>query len=175
MGLSLPLEESQDTNGEPQESYEQEQRSHGITIPGIPISGSQLKFNRATGSAYRPKEHKQRIFEIYEFASRYIEQNGFTAPLFPNGVPIYMSIIFRFPYRKQDYRTGARAGELKPNAPLYVIGNKDLDNLLKPLKDGFKGLFYADDRQIVKYINIVKQYSKTPNTFVQVGELHERS
>lgn len=142
-----------------------------LDIHGEPVSGSQLKFNRSTGSAYRPKEHKQRVFTIYEYAKMEIERRGLPRPLFSKGTPVEMSVTFRFPYRSGDYRTGKHAGELKANAPTYVLGNKDLDNMLKPLKDGLKGVIYADDKQIARYGEIIKVYSESPGTTIIVREL----
>jgi Holliday junction resolvase RusA-like endonuclease len=85
---------------------------------------------------------------------------------------IWISVDFYFPYRKADYRTGANSHILKDNAPEFVIGNKDLDNLLKPLKDGLKGVVYSDDKQIVMYTNIVKKYSESPRTIVNIGDMY---
>lgn len=140
-----------------------------ITIPGEPISGSQLKFNRKTGSAYRPKEHKQRVFTVSEFCASVVPDNQ--RPFFRKGVPLSMGVEFYFPYRSQDYGTGRNEGVLKANAPIFVIGNKDIDNLLKPLKDGLKGVAINDDKQIVIYTQIVKKYSESPRTIVTLQEI----
>ena len=142
-----------------------------VIIHGEPISGSQLKFNRKTGNAYRPKEHKQRVFEVSEFARRAAE--GKELPIFPNGIPVSFKCVMYFPHRKGDYRTGAKSHELKPNAPKWVIGNKDLDNLLKPLKDGLKGIVFADDNQIVHYADVGKLYSVTPRTEILIRRLSQ--
>lgn len=164
-----------------QDAQEQEQEHTGeldgsgktliLDIHGIPVSGSQLKFNRKTGSAFRPKEHKQRVFTIYEYAKDYTIRHNLAIPVFKKGTPLYFEVAFLFPYRTQDYRTGQNAGKLKPNAPIWVLGNKDLDNMLKPLKDGLKGIIYADDKQIAKYGEITKQYSESPKTLITVREL----
>lgn len=141
-----------------------------LEIPGEPISGSQLKFNRKSGTAYRPKAHSQRVFTIYEFAANLIPEPE--RPYFGNGQMVWISVEFYFPYRKGDYRTGKNSHILKDDAPTFVIGNKDLDNLLKPLKDGLKGVVINDDKQIVMYSQITKQYSKTPKTIVKVGQIN---
>lgn len=146
-------------------------KSISLEIHGIPVSGSQLKFNRTTGAAYRPKEHKQRVYTIYEYSNHVLDERGLDKPYFKKGTPLRLSVMFFFPYRNADYRTGKHAGELKENAPTYVIGNKDLDNLLKPLKDGIKGVIMADDKQIVSYGTIVKVYSESPRTEILVEEV----
>jgi Holliday junction resolvase RusA-like endonuclease len=142
-----------------------------IEIGGEPISGSQLKFNRQTGHAFRPKEHKQRVFTIFEYANNTLEERGLKRPLFSKGIPLKLSVEFYFPYRQQDYGTGRNAGVLKPSAPKYMEGRKDIDNLLKPLKDGLKGVMYVDDKQIVEYGRMVKLYSETPRTIIYVEEI----
>lgn len=142
-----------------------------FVIQGVPLSGSQLKFNRATGNAYRPKEHKQRVFEVYEFAKRAVEDKIDELPYFKKGMPVILSVVFYFPYRGADYRTGSKSHLLKDNAPKYVIGNKDIDNLLKPLKDGLKGVVIADDKQIVGYGEMWKLYSESPRTEVKVKRI----
>jgi Holliday junction resolvase RusA-like endonuclease len=144
-----------------------------LDIHGIPVSGSQLKFNRKTGSAFRPKEHKQRVFTIYEYAQGFVDRWNLEYPVFGKGVALFLEVHFFFPYRDQDYRRikGVVSSELKPNAPKWVLGKKDLDNMLKPLKDGLKGVIYADDKQIVKYGEIIKQYSESPRTLITVREI----
>jgi Holliday junction resolvase RusA-like endonuclease len=154
---------------EPKLPIDLHERSLEFTISGIPVSGSQLKFNRKTGNAYRPTEHKQRVYEVYEFACRAVPEQ--LRPMYRKGTPIAIGVTFYFPYRSGDYGTGKNEGILKPNAPVYVIGNKDLDNMLKPLKDGMKGVVYNDDKQIVKYLDITKLYSESPRTVVRVQEL----
>lgn len=142
-----------------------------LDIAGEPISGSQLKFNRNTGNAYRPTIHKQRVFTIYEYAKNKLEEDGLERPFFKKGTPVSLSVEFQFPYRSSDYRTGKYSGQLKPNAPIYCIGNKDIDNLLKPLKDGLQGVVFVNDAQIVQYGNIIKRYSETPSTIIIVREV----
>lgn len=158
---------------EPPRITEIETNDRNITldIHGEPISGSQLKFNRHTGNAYRPTAHKQRVFTIYQYCQEKLKQLGVDKPYFDRGIPLKLSVFFYFPYRSGDYRTGKHAGELKPNAPTWVIGQKDLDNLLKPLKDGMKGVIYADDKQIAMYGTIEKRYSESPRTEILVEEL----
>jgi Holliday junction resolvase RusA-like endonuclease len=141
-----------------------------LEVPGEPISGSQLKFNRSSGTAYRPKAHSQRVFTIHEYAANAVPEEE--RPYFGNGIMVWISVEFYFPYRKSDYRTGKYSDVLKDSAPEFVIGNKDLDNLLKPLKDGLKGVAISDDKQIVMYTGIVKKYSQSPKTVVQIGQIN---
>jgi Holliday junction resolvase RusA-like endonuclease len=140
-----------------------------FTIQGEPKSGSQLKFNRKTGNAYRPKEHKIRMQDVYDAACSYIPEGQ--RPYFRKGTPIILGVRFYFPYRSTDYGTGKNIGVLKPNAPTFCIGQKDIDNMLKPLKDGMKGVVYNDDKQIVAYSECWKLYSESPRTVVTIKEV----
>jgi Holliday junction resolvase RusA-like endonuclease len=142
-----------------------------LEIPGEPISGSQLKFNRATGFAYRPTQHQQRVYTVNEYARRVLERRDIKRPMFGQGILLKLDVQFRFPHRKQDYGTGKNATKLKLSAPTYVQGRKDLDNLLKPLKDGMKGVVYTDDSQIVEYGLVSKVYSETPGTIIYLEEI----
>lgn len=141
-----------------------------FTIPGEPISGSQLMFNRKSGHAYRPKQHTIRKQDVYEAACSYIPDSQ--RPYYRKGTPIVLGVRFYFPYRGVDYGSGRNAGLLKPTAPHFCIGNKDIDNLLKPLKDGMKGVAYNDDKQIVGYSEMWKLYSESPRTIVSIKEVN---
>lgn len=143
-----------------------------VTIPGEPISGSQLKFNRKTGFAYRPDKHKQRIFEIYEFTKRALENANVAMPAFGRGVNVVFKCTLVFSHNKGHFGTGKNANVLKPSAPTFCQGRSDIDNLLKPLKDGLKGLVYHDDRQIVRYEAIEKRYGLSPATHISVWEVN---
>ena len=144
-------------------------RTIEFTIPKEPVSGSQLKFNRRTGNAYRPAMHKHRVQEVYDAACKVVDDVA--RPYFRQGTPIVLGVKFYFPYRNQDYGTGRNQGVLKSSAPTFVIGNKDIDNLLKPLKDGMKGVIYNDDKQIVGYSEHWKLYSESPRTVVTIQEI----
>lgn len=144
-----------------------------FTIYGEPLASNNLKFNRKTGYAYRPKEHKQRIYSVHEYSEKALLDLGITTfPLFKKDTPLYMSAQLVFPYRKGDYRTGQSSDQLKPNAPRFVTVKKDIDNILKPLKDGMKGVIYFDDSQVCRYTEIEKVYGFTPCTEVTIGVLN---
>jgi Holliday junction resolvase RusA-like endonuclease len=145
-----------------------------FVVYGEPLASNNLKFNRKTGYAYRPKEHKQRIYSVREYAERELGKYGITAfPLFKKGTPLYLRAKLIFPYRRQDYRTGRHEDQLKPNAPKYVTVKKDIDNILKPLKDGMTSVIYFDDSQVCRYEQIEKVYGITPCTEVTVGVLND--
>lgn len=155
-----------------------------IVVPGLIKQGGQLRFNRKTGTPYRPKEHMERKREVAKQAAARLRSLGIEDkqfPYFEKGTPIALGVLFYFPYRKQDLDTsdtakaevelGYRTDLVKPNAPKYALNSKDIDNLLKPLKDGMKGIAYYDDREIVGYLQHWMLYSLTPGTIITLQEL----
>ena len=145
-----------------------------INVPGEPVSGSQLKvrLNPKTGKpvTYRPASHKARKQDVYDAARSVIPEPQ--RPYFKRGTPVVLGVKFYFPYRAQDYGSGRNEGILKPNAPTFCIGSKDIDNLLKPLKDGLIGVVVNDDKQIVGYSEHWKLYSESPRTLITVKEIN---
>ena len=144
-----------------------------FSVHGEPIPGSQLQMNRKTGHIYRPPEHKQRVFSVHEYARHALSQMGFTdVPFYGRDTPVNLSVLFFFGYRKIDFGTGKNANKLKNSAPKFMLGKKDLDNLLKPLKDGMQGVIYHDDKQVVEYGYITKRYSLNPHTKIKLEIAH---
>lgn len=67
-----------------------------------------------------------------------------TDPLYPTGVPLEITFVFRLPRPKAHY--GAKG--LKPSAPLWHMQYPDADKLLRTTLDALTGLLYADDAQV---------------------------
>lgn len=65
--------------------------------------------------------------------------------------PVKVHARFYFPRPKSHYRTGKRASELKPNAPLYCSTVPDLDKLQRAIGDALKGVILRDDSLIVHW------------------------
>ncbi len=93
--------------------------------------------------------------------------------------PIEMRIKWVMPRPKSHYRTGAHAGELKPDAPTYCTSLRrgDGDNLEKLILDALNEIFYLDDSQIAA-VQKVKVYDPTvperPRTEVILRKLMGR-
>ena len=64
--------------------------------------------------------------------------------------PLQVDIVYRLPRPRYHYRTGARANELKPNAPRWVDKKPDRDKLDRATCDALttSGVI-RDDAQIV--------------------------
>jgi Holliday junction resolvase RusA-like endonuclease len=155
-----------------------------IVVPGLIKQGAQLKFNRKTGSAYRPKEHTDRKKNVARVTSAKLRSLGIEDeqfPYFKKGTPIQLGVLFLFPYLDSHYDKGSTAEAeielgyrdslLKSDVPKWCMNSKDIDNMLKPLKDGMKGIAYDDDKEIVSYSQHAKLYSLKPGTMITLREL----
>lgn len=63
--------------------------------------------------------------------------------------PIRLSAIFFMPRPKGHFRTGKRAGELKPDAPQWHTCKPDRTKLMRSTEDALTGILWADDTLIV--------------------------
>jgi Holliday junction resolvase RusA-like endonuclease len=82
------------------------------------------------------------------------------------GMCVYRAIPKSFSKRRRE---AAERGELRP------ITKPDLDNYVKAAKDALKGVVWADDSQIVDYIEpFGKFYSERPRIEIVVTTLEER-
>ena len=68
----------------------------------------------------------------------------------PIAGPVELEVIFVFARPKAHYRTGKRAGELKPSAPHYAAKQPDADKLVRAIGDAITGIVVVDDAAIVK-------------------------
>ena len=64
-------------------------------------------------------------------------------------------------------REAALAGQLRPTT------KPDVSNVLKGVEDALKGLWYADDSQIVGYGELGKWYAERPRIEIAMQELEE--
>lgn len=67
--------------------------------------------------------------------------------------PVELRIVFRMPRPGYHFRTGARAHELKPNAPTYVAKRPDLSKLIRSTEDALtESGIYRDDAQVARLV-----------------------
>jgi Holliday junction resolvase RusA-like endonuclease len=79
----------------------------------------------------------------------------------PTG-PVRVDITFYLPRPKYHYRSGARANELKPNAPIYVDKKPDKDKLERATCDALTTAgVIRDDAQIASGL-VEKHYANGP-------------
>lgn len=97
-------------------------------------------------------------------------------PPYPYQGAIALGVLFfkRIPKGFNKYKTTlAEEGKIRPKG-----ARDDLDNLMKALKDAFKGITWLDDGQVVEYCDIGgkrtgKYYSNSPRAEVRVEFLKE--
>jgi crossover junction endodeoxyribonuclease RusA len=67
--------------------------------------------------------------------------------------PVELTITFWMPRPRYHFRTGARAHELKPNAPTYVGNRPDLSKLIRSTEDALtEAAVYHDDAQVARLV-----------------------
>lgn len=89
----------------------------------------------------------------------------------PIAGPVELEVIFVFARPKSHYRTGKRAGELKPSAPHYCSKIPDVDKLVRAIGDAITGVVVVSDAAIVK-LRAEKHFGP-PAAYVTVRELTE--
>lgn len=139
-------------------------------VPGVPAPGGSKKALPRPGGgpplivddAKRNKPWRSRVaaFALAAMADR---------P--PLEGPLQFQVTFSMPRPKGHYRTGRRAGELKPGAPHYHTTKPDATKLLRALEDALKGICWLDDSQVAIQ-RVYKVYqSDRPGAFVSVWRL----
>lgn len=92
--------------------------------------------------------------------------------MFPFAGPVWVRVEFRIPRPKSHYRTGKRAGEIKPGMLSYHAQKPDLDNLLKSTLDALTSAgLWVDDSQIA-HIDATKWWHDgAGGAVIEVGRL----
>ena len=89
------------------------------------------------------------------------------APELPIDEPIALELNFYMHRPKNHYRTGAKSGILKDNAPEWHKSKPDIDNLCKFVQDALNKIYYRDDSLICQLVS-KKQYSEKPRTEISI-------
>jgi hypothetical protein len=72
--------------------------------------------------------------------------------------PVELSVQFYFSRPKSHYGSGKNADVLKASAPTYHAQSPDLAKLVRSLEDGMTGAVWQDDRQVVAYRSISREW-----------------
>lgn len=84
--------------------------------------------------------------------------------------PVYVEASFVFPRPKGHYRSGARAAELRPDAPAYKSSTPDGDKLARAVGDALSGIVFRDDAQVAVW-SIRKVYGEPARAEISVRAL----
>lgn len=88
----------------------------------------------------------------------------------PHAGAVEVELLFTLA-RPLKHRVGSKvSGELRPDAPTYVVNNPDLDKLTRAALDGLTGAAFADDRQVASLL-AAKVYGDEPGVRVRVRGL----
>ena len=111
--------------------------TYEFSVPGRPHPCMRARLN-GHGGVYDPARNR--------VAKADIALSARAAGVRPmsGAVEIWINFAFRRP--KSHLR---KDGTLKPSAPVHHLRVPDLDNLVKTVKDGLKGIAWRDDCQVV--------------------------
>lgn len=140
-------------------------REYRAVVLGEPVAQGRPRFSRQGGfvKAYDPA--KSRDYKQYV---RLVAAQD--APAVPVTGAVLLSLkIYRAMPKSMSKakREAALAGQLRPTT------KPDVSNVLKGVEDALKGLWYADDSQIVGYGELGKWYSERPRIEVTMQEIEE--
>ena len=137
-------------------------REYRAVVLGEPVAQGRPRFSRQGGfvKAYDPaksRDYKQYVRLVAAQDAPAVPVTG--AVLL--SLKIYRAIPKSMSKRKREV---ALAGRLRPTT------KPDVSNVLKGVEDALKGVWYADDSQIVGYGELGKWYSERPRIEVTMAE-----
>lgn len=140
-------------------------REFRAVVLGEPIAQGRPRFSRQGGfvKAYDPprsRDYKQYIRLVAREDAPEVPVTGAVQL----SLKIYRAIPKSMPKRKRE---AAIAGRLRPTT------KPDVSNVLKGVEDALKGVWYADDSQIVGYGELGKWYSERPRIEIAMQEIEE--
>ena len=140
-------------------------REYKAIVLGEPVAQGRPRFSRQGGfmRAYDPDKSRE-----YKKYVRLVAAQD--APAVPVTGAVVLSLkIYRAVPKSMSKRKreAALAGQLRPTT------KPDVSNVLKGVEDALKGLWYADDSQIVGYGEIGKWYAERPRIEVTMTEVED--
>lgn len=131
-----------------------------IDVVGLPApQGSKKAFyNKKTGHINQVESSKKvapwRQDVVHAAQAAAVDQEWT-----PPAEPVEISIDFYLARPRYHFRTGARANELKPNAPSYVDKKPDVDKLARATLDALTNSAVIRDDAQVAALTLVKRYA----------------
>ena len=140
-------------------------REYKVVVLGEPVAQGRPRFSRQGGfvKAYDPARSRDYKQYVRLVAAKDAPEAPVTGAVLLS-LKIYRSIPKSMSKRKRE---AALAGRLRPTTKL------DVSNVLKGVEDALKGLWYADDSQIVGYGTLGKWYDKQPRIEITMQEIEE--
>ena len=137
-------------------------REYKAIVLGEPVAQGRPRFSRQGGfvKAYDPAKSRDYKQYVRLVASEDAPEAPVTGAVVLS-LRIYRAVPKSMSKRKRE---AALAGRLRPTT------KPDVSNVLKGVEDALKGLWYADDSQIVGYGELGKWYSERPRIEVTMAE-----
>ena len=115
-----------------------------IIIPFIPVATARPRFYIRKGHihSYDKQSSKKKAFASMlnlVMKKQLVYFDG----------PVELELIFNIPRARSHFGTGKNRSKGKPSAPGYPT-KSDIDNYCKFVMDGFSGIIWKDDRQVMK-------------------------
>ena len=138
-------------------------REFRAVVLGEPVAQGRPRFSRQGGfvKAYDPAKSRDYKQYVRLVASEDAPEVPVTGAVLLS-VKIYRAIPKSMPKYKRE---AALTGLLRPTT------KPDVSNVLKGVEDALKGLWYADDSQIVGYGEVGKWYAERPRIEVVMQEV----
>ena len=140
-------------------------REFRAVVLGEPVAQGRPRFSRQGGfvKAYDPAKSR----DYKQYVRLIAAQDAPEAPV-TGAVQLSLRIYRSIPKSmSKKKREAALAGKLRPTT------KPDISNVLKGVEDALKGLWYADDSQIVGYGTLGKWYAERPRIEIMMQELEE--
>lgn len=131
-----------------------------FTIDGEPVAQGRPRFGQ--GRVYDPSRSRDFKQYVKLVASQHKPPKPLEGELHLI-VNVYRSIPKSMPKYKREL---IKEDKLRPTT------KPDVDNYVKSIKDGLKGVIWRDDSQVVSLV-VAKWYSENPRVEVVVGEVNE--
>lgn len=115
---------------------------------------------------FTPKRTKD--FENFIANSTYMTMRDWNMDMFPEGIPLKISIDF---FLKPPKRLMRKDGLIKGCMPVF---RPDLDNYVKAVLDGLNGILFVDDSQIVKLESSKNYTESSPKIIVTISTVSKK-
>ena len=131
-------------------------------VLGIPVGKGRPRFYRRGKFMGTYTPDKTRNYE-----ENFLSQALKFKPEIPLESDLSVSLIFFFPIPASF----SKAKKILANSEMLFVSKKpDIDNLIKSVLDPLNGIFYNDDKQVVK-VTAEKRYSMIPRIAVKIEEI----